>query len=117
MSHWHTCLKFYNLFHHWLSKFTDVCSFAHILIEEFRNVFIGDTISDTETNDNLSRITNEVSLFFNKIVGFADKFKTFKKKMNPIQTFQIHNVKQFETMFIFIQAKIDININLHLKLL
>ena len=35
--------------------------------------------------------------------------------MNPIQTFQIHNVKQFETMFIFIQAKVDININLHLK--
>ena len=114
--HFVTVISIYTLFFKkCFSQFPDLFITVQTLAEEIRDAYIGDTDSNTETIDELYRIVNEDSGFFERIVGICDKLETIKKNMNPVQIFLLNYVKQFETILIFIKATRDRDIELHLQ--
>ena len=85
------------------------------LAEQLRDAYRGDSGSDTETSEQLHKVINEDSSFFDHVVGISKKLESFKTQLNPIQIFLLNYVKQYETVLTFIRATRDRDINLHLK--
>ena len=114
--HFATIISIYTLFFKkCFSQLPDDFHTIETLAEKLRDAYKGDTCDDIETIDDLNRIVNEDSLFFEQIVGISNKLESLKTDMTPIQKFLLNYVKQFETILIFIRATRDRDIALHLK--
>ena len=114
--HFVTLISIYTLFfEQFLIQFPDDYNLVRTLSEQLRDAYKGDSGPETETNDDVLRVINEDSIFFDKIVGLAGRIETFKNDMNPIQNFLFNYVKQFETILLFIRATRDRDIELHLQ--
>ena len=69
--------------------------------------------SDDDTSEELYRIVNKDSLFFERIIGISEKLDSFRSDLSPIQKFLLNYVKQFESIITFIRATRDRQIDLH----
>ena len=84
------------------------------LSNSLKEAYENDIRTIPSLGENLLKVVNEDSVWFDKIVGIASKIETFKQEMDPIQKFLIIYIKQFETILLFLRATRDRDINLHL---
>ena len=84
------------------------------LSNSLKEAYENDIRTIPSSGENLLKVVNEDSVWFDKIVGIASKIEKFKQEMNPIQKFLFIYIKQFETILLFLRATRDRDIDLHL---
>ena len=72
------------------------------LSNSLKEAYENDIRTIPSLGENLPKVVNEVSVWFDRVVGIASKIETFKQETNPIQKFLF--IKQFETILLFLRT-------------
>ena len=80
------------------------------LSNSLKEAYENDIRTIPSLGENLPKVVNEVSVWFDRVVGIASKIETFKQETNPIQKFLF--IKQFETILLFLRTTIARDIDL-----
>ena len=100
--HFITILSLYSLF--FKDMFQRLPEEQIILLDlsnSLKEAYENDIRTIPSSGENLLKVVNEDSVWFDKIVGIASKIEKFKQEMNPIQKFLFIYIKQFETILLF----------------